>query len=77
LIGLMAAISLNLGIFNLLPIPILDGGVITLLLFESVMRKDVSLVVKERIVQVGFVFLMLLFAFVMYNDIMKSLGTGG
>ncbi len=77
LIGLMAAISLNLGIFNLLPIPILDGGVITLLLFESVTRRDVSLVVKERIVQVGFVFLMLLFAFVMYNDIMKSLGTGG
>jgi membrane-associated protease RseP (regulator of RpoE activity) len=37
----------------------------------------VSLAVKERIVQVGFVFLMLLFAFVMYNDIMKSLGTGG
>ncbi len=77
LIGLMAAISLNLGIFNLLPIPILDGGVIALLLFESVIRKDISLAVKERIVQVGFVFLMLLFAFVMYNDIMKSLGTGG
>lgn len=77
LVGLMAAISLNLGILNLLPIPILDGGVITLLLFESAIRKDVSLAVKERIVQVGFVFLMLLFAFVMYNDIMKSLGTGG
>jgi regulator of sigma E protease len=77
LVGLMAAISLNLGILNLLPIPILDGGVITLLLFESAIRKDVSLAVKERIVQVGFVFLMLLFAFVMYNDIMKSFGTGG
>jgi regulator of sigma E protease len=77
LVGLMAAISLQLGILNLLPIPILDGGVITLLLFESVIRKDVSLAVKERIVQVGFVFLMLLFAFVMYNDIMKSFGTGG
>jgi regulator of sigma E protease len=76
LVGLMAAISLQLGILNLLPIPILDGGVITLLLFESAIRKDVSLAVKERIVQVGFVFLMLLFAFVMYNDIMQSLGTG-
>jgi regulator of sigma E protease len=73
LILLMAAISLNLGIFNLLPIPILDGGVITLLLLESVMQRDISVAVKERIVQVGLVFLMLLFAFVMYNDIVKSL----
>ncbi|MCB1021523.1 MAG: RIP metalloprotease RseP [Bryobacterales bacterium] len=73
LIELMAGISLNLGIFNLLPIPILDGGGILLLLIESVMRRDISLAVKERIVQVGLVFLVLLFAFVMFNDIQKSL----
>jgi regulator of sigma E protease len=73
---LMSAISLNLGIFNLLPIPILDGGVIVLLLFESLIGRDISLAVKERIVQVGFVFLMLLFVFVIYNDIMKSLARG-
>jgi len=73
---LMSAISLNLGIFNLLPIPILDGGVIALLLLESVMRRDLSLAVKERIVQAGFVFLMLLFVFVIYNDIVKSLARG-
>ena len=73
LIELMAGISLNLGIFNLLPIPILDGGAILLLLIESVIRRDISLVVKERIVQVGLVFLVLLFAFVMFNDIQKSL----
>ena len=73
LIGLMAGISLNLGIFNLLPIPILDGGSILMLLFESVMRRDVSLVVKERILQAGLVFIVLLFAFVMYNDILKAL----
>jgi regulator of sigma E protease len=73
LVILMAAISLNLGIFNLLPIPILDGGVITLLLMEMIWRKDISVAVKERIVQAGLVFLMLLFAFVMYNDIVKSL----
>jgi regulator of sigma E protease len=73
LIELMAGISLNLGIFNLLPIPILDGGGILLLLIESVLRRDVSLVVKERIMQVGLVFLVLLFAFVMFNDIQKSL----
>jgi len=76
LILLMSAISLNLGILNLLPIPILDGGVILLLLCESVMRRDISLAVKERIVQAGFVFLMLLFVFVIYNDIVKSLAQG-
>ncbi len=76
LVLLMANISLQLGIFNLLPIPILDGGVIVLLLFESLIRRDVSIAVKERIMQVGLVFLMLLFAFVMYNDILKSLPSG-
>jgi len=73
LIQLMAGISLNLGIFNLFPIPILDGGVILMLLVESVIRRDVSLAVKERIMQVGLVALMLLFAFVMYNDILRAL----
>ena len=76
LVMFMALISLNLGIFNLLPIPILDGGVITLLLLESVMRRDISFAVKERIVQVGLVFILLLFAFVIYNDIVKSLSSG-
>ncbi len=76
LILLMSAISLNLGIFNLMPIPILDGGVIVLLLLESLIGRDLSLAVKERIVQVGFVFLMLLFVFVIYNDIVKSLAHG-
>lgn len=76
LVLLMANISLQLGIFNLLPIPILDGGVIVLLLFESIIRRDVSVAVKERIMQVGLVFLMLLFAFVMYNDILKTLPSG-
>jgi regulator of sigma E protease len=76
LVLLMSMISLNLGILNLLPIPILDGGVIVLLLFESLIGRDISLPVKERIVQAGFVFLMLLFVFVIYNDIVKSLASG-
>ena len=71
LIAFMALISVNLGIINLLPIPILDGGVITMLLLESFLRRDISVAVKERIVQVGFLFLMLVFVFVMYNDIVK------
>ncbi len=73
LLMLVSFISLQLGIFNLLPIPVLDGGVILLLLIESVIRRDLSLEVKERVVQVGVVFLLLLAAFVMYNDIMKTL----
>jgi len=66
---LMAFISVNLGILNLLPIPILDGGMIMMLTIEGLLRRDLSLTVKERFVQVGFVFLLLLFAYVMYNDV--------
>jgi len=73
LMGLTAAISLNLGIFNLLPIPILDGGVIMLLLVEGLMRRDISLTVKERIYQAAFVFLILFAAMVIYNDLAKTL----
>lgn len=73
LISLMALISLNLGILNLLPIPILDGGVMLLLLIEGIMGHDLSLAVKERIVQFSFVFLMVLTVFVLYNDVVKLL----
>jgi regulator of sigma E protease len=73
LISLMALISLNLGILNLLPIPILDGGVMLLLTVEGVIRQDLSLAIKERIVQFSLVFLLLLTAFVLYNDIVKLL----
>jgi regulator of sigma E protease len=72
-ISLMAMVSLNLAIFNLLPVPILDGGVIVLLLIEMLMRRDLSLAVKEAVFKVGFVFLMMLVVFVLYNDITKVL----
>ena len=71
LISLMALISLNLGILNLLPIPILDGGVMLLLMIEGIMGHDLSLGVKERIVQFSFVFLIVLTVFVLYNDVVK------
>lgn len=70
-VGLMAMVSLNLAVFNLLPIPILDGGVILLLLVEMVLRRDLSLQVKEAVIKVGFVFLMAVVVFVLYNDISK------
>ncbi|HET7209372.1 MAG TPA: RIP metalloprotease RseP [Terriglobales bacterium] len=73
LMELTAAISLNLGIFNLLPIPILDGGVILLLLIEGLMRRDISLQIKERIYQAAFVFLLLFAVTVIYNDIVKTI----
>ncbi len=73
LLQLTAAISLNLGIFNLLPIPILDGGVILLLALEGLMRRDIGLVIKERIYQAAFVFLVLFAVMVIYNDLKKTL----
>jgi regulator of sigma E protease len=70
---LMAAVSLNLAVFNLLPIPILDGGLILLLLVEMIMRRDLSMQVKEAVLKVGMVFLMMVVVFVLYNDISKLL----
>lgn len=71
LIGLMAYISLNLGIFNLLPIPILDGGMILFLLVESAMRRDLNQQLKERVYQVAFVCILVFAAMVIFNDITK------
>lgn len=73
LMGLMALISLQLGILNLFPIPILDGGVITLLALEALMGRDLSMGVKERIAQIGFIFLVLLMGIVLFNDLSKNL----
>jgi regulator of sigma E protease len=73
LLKLMALISLQLGIFNLLPIPILDGGVIALLAIEGVMRRDLSMRVKERIFQIGFIFLIVLMGIIIINDISKHI----
>ncbi len=73
LMELTAAISLNLGIFNLLPIPILDGGVILFLIIEGLMRRDISLTIKERVYQAAFVFLVLFAVMVIYNDLMKTI----
>ena len=71
LLELTAIISLNLGLLNLLPIPILDGGHILMLAIEGTLRRELSIAFKERLVQVGLVFLLAFFAFVMYNDILR------
>jgi len=67
----MALISLQLAIFNLVPIPIMDGGAILMLLIEMVMQRDLSLNVKEAVFKVGFVFIMMLLAFAIFNDISR------
>ncbi len=68
---LASEISLQLGILNLLPFPILDGGMILLLLIESVLRHDISMVIKERIYQAAFVVLMAFIAFTIFNDVSR------
>jgi regulator of sigma E protease len=71
--GLMAMISFQLGLFNLLPIPILDGGLIAMLLVESVMRRDINEGIKLRLYQAAFVFLVLFASIVIFNDVLKRL----
>jgi regulator of sigma E protease len=78
LLELMSGISINLAIFNLLPFPILDGGVILFLIIEGIRRRDISLRIKERIYQVAFVMLVLFAMMVVYNDLVKTIpGLGG
>ena len=75
--GMLGFLSLNLGIFNLLPIPVLDGGAIFLLIIEGLLALiglSISSAVRDRIQQVGFVMVLLLMVFVITNDVLKSIG---
>lgn len=76
-IHLMAAVSLNLAVLNLLPIPVLDGGVILLLLVEMLLRRDLSMPVKEAVFKFGFVFLLMVMVFAIFNDISKMIAPAG
>ena len=71
LFTLMAMISLNLGLLNLMPIPVLDGGHIAILALEGVSRRDFSMKVKEKMLLAGFVLLLMLMVTVIYNDLMR------
>jgi regulator of sigma E protease len=71
LFSLMAMISLNLGLLNLMPIPVLDGGHIAILALEGVSRRDFSMKVKEKMLLAGFVLLLMLMVTVIYNDLMR------
>jgi regulator of sigma E protease len=71
LFAFMAMLSLNLGLINLLPIPVLDGGHIFIMTVEGLVRRDLSLKMKERLMLAGFVVLMMLMVTVMYNDLAR------
>jgi regulator of sigma E protease len=71
LFTLMASISLNLGLLNLLPVPVLDGGHIFIMAIESVARRDFSTRAKEKMLLTGFVLLMMLMVTVIYNDLTR------
>jgi regulator of sigma E protease len=72
-LGLMAFISLSLGIFNLLPIPVLDGGHIAMLLVEGVRGRDFTLPVRRTLMGAGLLFLLVVTATVLVNDINRAL----
>jgi regulator of sigma E protease len=71
LFSLMALISLNLGLLNLLPIPVLDGGHIAIMALEGLARRDFSMRVKEKMLMVGFVLIVMLMVTVIYNDLAR------
>jgi regulator of sigma E protease len=71
LFNLMAMISLNLGLLNLMPIPVLDGGHIAILALEGLARRDFSMRVKEKLLIGGFVLLLMLMVTVIYNDLTR------
>ncbi len=71
-LAFMSLVSLQLGIINLLPIPILDGGHIFILFVEGLIRRDLSMQIKERVMQFGFVLLLLIMGGVLYLDVYKN-----
>jgi regulator of sigma E protease len=71
LFSLMASISLNLGLLNLMPVPVLDGGHILIMALEGIARRDFSMQVKEKMLLAGFVLLMMLMVTVIYNDLTR------
>jgi len=69
--NLMASLSLNLGLLNLMPVPVLDGGHIFIMAMEGVARRDFSIRVKEKMLLAGFVVLMMLMVTAIYNDLTR------
>jgi len=71
LLSVMAFLSINLAVLNLLPIPILDGGQVAFLLAEAVRRKPLSVQLRLRLTQVGFYILLAIMALALSNDVLR------
>ena len=71
LVPFMAVISINLALLNLLPVPVLDGGMILFLLIELIIRKPISIKKREMAQKIGIFVLLVLMAFVFYNDLAR------
>ena len=71
LLSLMAVISLNLGLLNLMPVPVLDGGHIFIMALEGLARRDFSQAVKEKMLMAGFAVILMLMVTVIYNDLTR------
>ncbi|MBN1222240.1 MAG: RIP metalloprotease RseP [Candidatus Aminicenantes bacterium] len=76
MIGWIALISLQLGIINLFPIPVLDGGQILVIILEGIFRRDFGPKVKQVVMQIGFAMFILLIVFIVMNDVVKRLPNG-
>jgi regulator of sigma E protease len=72
----IALISLQLGIINLFPIPVLDGGQILVIVLEGIFRRDFSPKVKQIVMQIGFAIFIVLIVFIILNDVVKRLPNG-
>jgi len=73
----MALISISIGIFNLFPIPVLDGGHFLFLGLEAVLRRPISIKKMEIAQQVGLILIILLMLFAFYNDLIRVFSPGG
>ena len=73
----MAILSINLGVINLFPIPILDGGHFLFLTLEAILRKPVSIRKMEIAQQIGLTLIILLMLFAFYNDLIRIISPEG
>ena len=73
LLSFVAFLSLQLGILNLLPIPVLDGGHVLFLSVEALLRRPVNVKIREAAQQVGFILLLVFILIISYNDIRRVL----
>ena len=74
ILSVLAFLSIQLGILNLLPIPILDGGHLFFYAFEMVFRRPLSLRAREWAQQIGLILLVMLMVLAFYNDIVRMIG---